>query len=233
MTGLAKVPWLHLGNAIRKPRQTDYVFLLRTRSYLLNTLGMTMMAFAIGGLAFWMPEYLEQSAAPDVGPVGPRTAFGGITARWLGLISTLAGGIVGDWLRPRFSGSYFLVSGFALILGFPMILLVLWAPFPLKWVFIFLTVFLLFFNTGPTNTILANVVHPSMRATGFALNILMIHALGDAISPPLIGWISGKEHLDHGFMVVSLAMLVGGLFWLMGARYLKRDTELAPSRLPS
>jgi MFS family permease len=216
---------------VRKPRLADYLFLLRNPSYLFNTLGMTMMTFAIGGLAYWMPEYLEQSQAPDVGPVGPRTAFGGITAL-AGLISTLAGGIVGDWLRPRFSGSYFLVSGCALILGFPMVLLVLWAPFPLKWVFIFLTVFLLFFNTGPTNTILANVVHPSLRATGFALNILIIHALGDAISPPLIGWISGKEHLDRGFMVVSLAMLVGGVLWLLGARHLKRDTELAPTRLP-
>jgi MFS transporter, Spinster family, sphingosine-1-phosphate transporter len=215
----------------RKPRLADYLFLLRNRSYLLNTLGMTMMTFAIGGLAYWMPEYLDQSKAPDVGPLGPRTVFGGITAL-AGLISTLAGGLAGDWLRPRFSGSYFLVSGFALILGFPMILLVLWAAYPLKWLFIFLTVFLLFFNTGPTNTILANVVHPSMRASGFALNILIIHALGDAISPPLIGFISGKDRLDLGFMVVSLSMLLGGVFWLLGVKHLQGDTGLAPTRLP-
>jgi predicted MFS family arabinose efflux permease len=136
-------------------------------------------------------------------------------------------------LRPRFSGSYFLVSGVALIIGFPMVLLVLWADYPWKWVFIFFTVFFLFFNTGPTNTILANVTHPAMRASAFALNILIIHALGDAISPPLIGLISGDDHLDHGFIVVSLAMLVGGVFWLLGAKYLQRDTELAPTRIPS
>ena len=215
----------------RKPGLRDYLFLLTIPSYVLNTLGMTMMTFAIGGLAYWMPEYLEQSNAPDVGPLGPRTAFGGITAV-AGLISTLAGGIIGDWLRPRFSGSYFLVSGAALILGFPMVLLVLWTGYPWTWVFIFFAVFFLFFNTGPTNTILANVTHPSMRASAFALNILVIHAFGDAISPPLIGWISGKDRLDRGFIVVSLAMLVGGVFWLLGARFLQRDTELAPTRLP-
>jgi len=115
-----------------------------------------------------------------------------------------------------------------------MTLLMIWTPFPWAWVFIFLAVFFLFFNTGPTNTILANVIHPSMRSSAFALNILIIHALGDAISPPLIGWISGGQaHLDRGFIVVSLAMLVGGIIWLMGAKYLRHDTEMAPSRLPS
>jgi MFS transporter, Spinster family, sphingosine-1-phosphate transporter len=216
----------------RKPTLQDYLFLLKIPSYALNTLGMGMMTFAIGGLAYWMPAYLKQTKAAPVGPLDPVTLFGAITAV-AGLISTLAGGMAGDWLRTRFSGSYFIVSGIALILGFPMMLLVLSVDYPGKWVFIFLAVFLLFFNTGPTNTILANVTHPSMRASAFALNILLIHILGDAISPPLIGRISGKDHLDRGFFVVSLAMLVGGIFWLLGARYLQRDTERAPTRLPT
>jgi MFS family permease len=217
----------------RKLTLKDYLYILTIPSFTFNTLGMTMMTFAIGGLAFWMPAYLEERGVLDVGPIDSKTMFGGITAV-AGLVSTLAGGLAGDWLRPRFSGSYFLVSGFALLLGFPMTLLMIWTPFPWAWVFIFLAVFFLFFNTGPTNTILANVIHPSMRGSAFALNILIIHAFGDAISPPLIGWISGGQaHLDRGFIVVSLAMLVGGIIWLMGAKYLKHDAEMAPSRLPS
>lgn len=219
-------------SAPRKLSFADYLYLIKIPSYTFNTLGMTMMTFAIGGLAFWMPEFLKQSGATPIGPVAPRTVFGIITAV-AGLISTLAGGIAGDWLRPRFAGSYFIVSGLALMLGFPMVLLVLWTPYPWTWVFIFLAVFFLFFNTGPTNTILANVTHPSMRGSAFALNILVIHALGDVISPPLIGLISGKDHLDRGFMVVSLAMLAGGIFWLMGSQFLQRDTELAPTRVPA
>jgi MFS family permease len=226
----------------RKPSLADYLFLLRIPSYTLNTLGMTMMTFAIGGLAYWMPAFLKQRATmARLGNTGetisllgiePVTLFGIITAV-AGLVSTLAGGIAGDLLRTRFSGSYFLVSGVALLFGFPMILLMLWAPFPLAWVFVFFGVFFLFFNTGPTNTILANVTHPSMRASAFALNILIIHAFGDAISPPLIGWISGKEHLDRGFTVVSIAMLIGGVLWLIGAKFLQRDTEIGPTQLPT
>jgi MFS family permease len=203
----------------------DYLTLLHNPSYIFNTLGMAAMTFALGGLGFWMPAYLDWRQVPDIGPLGPRTFFGGITVI-AGLLATLAGGWAGDWLLPRWSGSYFIVSGIAMLLGFPMILLMIWAPFPLAWVFIFLAVFLLFFNTGPTNTILANVTAPSIRAAGFAVNIFIIHILGDVPSPPLMGWITDQSHGNRNisFIVVSVLILVGGVLWLCGAKHLGSDT---------
>ena len=230
--GQADLPTNH-DEAARPARQAgkrDYFALLENRSYVLNTLGMTAMTFAIGGLAFWMPDYLDERQAAGLAGLGPRTTFGAITVV-SGLLATLLGGLAGDWLRGRFSGSYFLVSGFAMLLGFPMVLGFLWTPFPLAWVFMFLAVFCLFFNTGPTNTILANVTHPAVRASAFAINILVIHALGDVISPPVLGFVSEIWDLDTGFIVVSVLMLIGGLLWLWGSRYLERDTALAPTRL--
>jgi MFS transporter, Spinster family, sphingosine-1-phosphate transporter len=214
----------------RKATRRDYLNLAKNRSYVLNTLGMAAMTFAIGGLAWWMPDYLDQRQAQGLLGLGPRTTFGAITAL-SGLLATLSGGMAGDWLRSRFSGSYFLVSGAAMLFGFPMLLCFLWTPFPWAWMFVFLTVFCLFFNTGPTNTILANVTHPAIRASAFAVNILVIHLLGDVISPPVVGFVADHWSMDAGFTIVSLLMLVGGLLWLWGARYLERDTALAPTSL--
>src|SRR5688500_13809932 len=179
---------------------------------------MTAMTFAIGALAFWMPHFLEQRAdlgeQVAVGGIGPRTVFGGITAL-SGLLATLAGGWAGDRLRRRYPGSYFLVSGVAMLVAFPMILAFLYSPFPLAWLFVFLAVFCLFFNTGPTNTILANVTHPQVRASAFALNILVIHLLGDAISPPIIEFLDDHGR-DFGFFVTAWVVLLGGVFWIWG-----------------
>jgi MFS family permease len=203
--------------------------LLTIPSYFYNTLGMTAMTFAIGGLAWWMPRFLQEQGVEAWGPIGPRTLFGIITAV-AGLLATFAGGMLGDYLRRWHSGAYFLVSGIALMVGFPMVLCVVFVPFPWAWPFVFLAVFCLFFNTGPTNTILANVTPSSVRASAFALNILIIHALGDAVSPPIIGLIadaSENRTLKWGFVTVSATMLVGGLFWLVGMKHLARDTERA------
>jgi hypothetical protein len=111
-----------------------------------------------------------------------------------------------------------------------LLLMVAW-KFPLAWLPLGLFVFCLFFNTGPTNTILANVTHPSIRASGFAINIFVIHALGDAISPWLMGVIAGWSSMDLAFLVVSVLILVGGVFWLWGVRYLEADTARAPTSL--
>ena len=209
-------------------RWRDYALLLRTPSYVFCTLGMAAMTFAIGGIAFWMPFYLK--GRPGTGNA-PITTFGAIVVV-AGIIATYLGGLTGDRLRRRLPGSYLLVSGVAMFVGFPLFLAVLKAPFPLGWGLIFLACFCLFFNTGPTNTVLANVTHPAMRATGFAFNIFVIHALGDVISPVVIGILSDKYSLNIGFLVVGMMFVVAGAFWMLGARFLERDTQLAPARLP-
>ncbi len=206
-----------------------YLGLFQIPSFVLNTLGMTAMTFTIGGLAFWMPDFLEVRQAPKVFGLPPQLIFGAITAL-AGLLATLSGGWAGDRLRPRHPGAYFLVSGIAMLLGFPMIVAFIYTPFPAAWIFVFLAVFCLFFNTGPTNTILANVTHPAVRSNGFALNILCIHLFGDVISPPLVGLLSDHYGENVGFLVLAFVVLIGGVFWIWGAKYLERDTQLAGSR---
>jgi len=112
-------------------------------------------------------------------------------------------------------------------LGFPLLLLMVYLPFPLAWVAIFVAEFFLFFNTGPSNTILANVTHPSVRATAFALNILLIHALGDAVSPPVIGWIAKSYSWNVAFGWVVAIMFGAAGFWFVGISFLERDTNRA------
>jgi MFS family permease len=214
--------------AVRKPRMKDFLVLLHTPSYVFCTLGMAAMTFALGGIAWWMPAYLQEYKKLDESAI---TIFGGIVVV-TGLGATLLGGMAGDRLKARFSGSYFLVSGVAMMLGFPLFVIFLYTPtFPLAWVPLTLAVFCLFFNTGPTNTILANVTHPSMRASAFAINILFIHLFGDVISPPILGLVIGKDNYKEGFMVVSAMVLIGGMFWLLGMRFLAADTAKAPHRL--
>ena len=204
----------------KRAGREDYLALLRTPSYAFNCAAQTAMTFALGGLAFWMPAYLifrEQPVAIAV------PAFGGITVV-AGLLSTLLGGVVADRLQKRISGSYFLVSGAGMILAFPFFVGTIYAPFPLAWVCLFLAVFFVFLNTGPSNAALANVAPPKVRATAFALNILIIHALGDAISPPLLGFVAGRSNLNVAFFIVAVVTLFSGVIWLMGMKYLAGDT---------
>lgn len=227
------------GTPTARARWRDYLVLFTCRSYMLNLAGMTLMTFAVGGLSFWTPTYIHEYRGYTAGITDAKAAlahvnfvFGGITVV-TGLSATLLGGWIADRLRTRLPGSYFLVSGLGMIVGFPLFLVFLATPFPMAWGAMFVAIFFLFLNTGPSNTIIANVTHPSIRATAYAVSIFTIHALGDAISPPLIGWISDRfqGNMNAGFYAVAGAFLLSGVCWMLGSRHLARDTERAMQQL--
>jgi len=205
----------------------DTLTLFRIRSFTMNTAAMAAMTFAMGGISFWVPRYLYTYRAADFGghpELGQiNFTFGAITAS-AGLLATILGGWTGDFVRRRFASAYFLVSAVTIFFAFPATVLMLRTPFPDAWVLVFCVVFFLFFNTGPANAALANVTPPATRSTAFALNILIIHLFGDAISPPLIGWIADETNMNVAFLIVSGMMVVAAACWLMGARHLGRDT---------
>jgi MFS transporter, Spinster family, sphingosine-1-phosphate transporter len=167
-------------------------------------------------------DALTAPGSTTLGEVGP--IFGGIVVV-SGLVATLAGWWLGDRLRGRVRGAYFLVSGYGALIAFPAFVAMLYVPFPYAWACVLVSVFFLFINTGPANTILANVTRQEIRANAFAINILVIHALGDAISPPLIGTIGDSYSVGLAFLLTSFLILVGGFLWIAGARYLDEDTR--------
>src|SRR5881394_1791066 len=204
------------------PRRSlaDYLRLFRTRSYVINCIAQTLMTFVTGGLGFWVPAYLRyRNQSPDIG----MTIFGLITVV-AGLVSTLLGGIIADRLRSRFAGSYFWVSGIGMLIACPLFVATLYTPFPAAWLPMFFAIFFLFLNTGPSNTALANVSLPAVRATAFAVNIFVIHALGDVQAFWLIGYIGGHTNMHVAFLFVSGIIFISGLAWLIGAKYLPADT---------
>jgi MFS family permease len=216
----------------RQPFLTTVKGLIHNRSFLLNTAGMTAMTFAVGGMSFWMPTYVHEfrmSGLTDEAGIAQlariSTIFGGITVV-AGLTGTLAGGWISDRLRTRMKGAYAAVAGIGMLLAFPCFLAVLYMPFPTAWVFMFLAIFGLMLNTGPTNTIIANVTPAPVRATAYAVNIFAIHALGDAISPPLIGYISDKSgSMNTAFLLVGGSIIISGIIWLIASRWLDEDTR--------
>jgi MFS family permease len=207
----------------KSPRRSlrHYLNLFRTRSYLTNCIAMTLMTFVTGGLGFWVPAYLRyRNQSPDVG----MTIFGLITVV-AGLVSTLLGGVIADRLRPRLPGSYFWVSGIGMLLACPFFIVALYIPFPAAWIAMFVAIFFLFLNTGPSNTALANVSLPAVRATAFAVNIFVIHAFGDVQAFWLLGYIGGHTNMHVAFLFVSGIILLSGVAWLIGVKYLPADTE--------
>ncbi|NVB38732.1 MFS transporter [Pseudenhygromyxa sp. WMMC2535] len=204
-----------------------------------TTVGMVLMTFTMGGLAFWMPTFLQRAHGMDEAAAG--TIFGGITVV-AGLLATLIGGFLGDRAFARGAGGYLRVSGWGLVIGAPMTLIMALVDMRTAvLVAAFAAEFFLFLNTGPLNAAIVGCVPNNLRASSMAVNVLLIHALGDAISPYLIGAVSDGagpalvgELLGASAQVAGLRLaialsalpvLVGGLWLLRGAGRVDRHPD--------
>jgi MFS family permease len=201
-------------------------YLAARPSFIVNTAAQTIYTFTIGGLALWMPTYFVQERQIPMGRAS--LIFGGVLAL-AGFLGTIVGGQVGDTLARRHKAAHFSFSGWALVASLPFTVLAVLCPRPvIFWPAMFVTLFLLFLNTGPLNAAMANVLPPSLRARGFAAYTVAIHLFGDFPSPTLIGLAADRVGLRLPVLITGLLLVPAGLVLLAGRHTLVRDLEASP-----
>lgn len=180
------------------------------------TLGMAMMTFALGGLQVWMPTFLSQARGYSL--QSANLLFGGIIVVD-GTVASLAGGWLGDYLLRRNQSAYYSVSAVSMALGVPLMILALFARGPVMLPAMGAAAFLLLFNTSPLNAAVINSVGAPIRATAIAVNIFVIHLLGDVPSPTLMGFIADRRSLQLSFVAPVIAMVFSSAILFYGMRF--------------
>lgn len=187
--------------------------LMRNGAFWSCSLGMAMMTFAIGGMQVWMPTFL--SRVRHVPLDRANLVFGGMTLA-SGFLATVTGGWLGDYLLRYTKGAYYLVSGVGMALAVPAIYLAITYTGPAMYPAIFVAEFCVLLNTAPLNAALVNSVSARIRATAVAVNIFVLHILGDAFSPTLMGHISDMSNLRTAFLVVTVAVALSAVILFLG-----------------
>jgi MFS family permease len=193
-----------------------YLQLLRQRPYVLTVLGYAAYTFALGGLAFWAPTFLER--VRGIPPVRASAGFGEIVVV-TGFVGTFAGGWLGDYWLKYSRQAYLWMSGLVTLLAVPVTYVALAAgSASVFYPALIAAELLLFMSTGPINTAVVNLVSPLDRASAVALCVFAIHMLGDVFSPSLIGALSDLSSLGSAVMIVPVAVAVSAALWLAAAK---------------
>ncbi|HWZ12558.1 MAG TPA: MFS transporter [Acidobacteriaceae bacterium] len=206
-----------------------FVGLFKNPAYLTATFGMVLLTFSMGGISVYMPTFLHRFAGYSVSKAG---LVMGASLALCGLVATGVGGWLAQRWLQRNNGALYLLSAWSLLLCIPFGMLAFYGT--AKWIVpaIVVAIFFLFLNTGPLNAAIVNSVTAKIRATAIALELLLIHLLGDAVSPKLIGRISDASSLRNGLAITLVSMLAGGLLLLWGSRFapeLDREVAMTPA----
>jgi MFS transporter, Spinster family, sphingosine-1-phosphate transporter len=196
---------------LRKDTWAAYGRLVRNKPYALTILGYAAYTFAVGGLAVWMPAFLER--ARGIPRSEATVSFGAIVVI-TGFIGTFVGGWLGDYCAKYSRQAYLWLSAIATLVAAPFVWLALTTGSHTVYLVSMVWAQLcLFLSTGPINAAIINLVSATERATAIALGVFAIHLLGDALSPPLIGALSDQFSLAQAVKIVPIAVVIGGCIW--------------------
>ncbi|HEX9081901.1 MAG TPA: MFS transporter [Holophagaceae bacterium] len=164
-------------------KRLRHVFL--NRIWLACTASYVAYTFAMGGLSTWAPTLLQRKFQVSTGRAG--LVFGGL-AVVTGIAGTFLGGMLTDRWQRRWPNAGIWISAGTLLAAAPVVGWALGTSSQgITYGLFFLGMLLLFVNTSPVNALTVSCLPASIRATGVAMNVLLIHLLGDAISPELVG----------------------------------------------
>jgi MFS transporter, Spinster family, sphingosine-1-phosphate transporter len=201
---------------LRKDTWAAYGRLMHNKPYVLTILGYAAYTFAVGGLAYWMPAFLERARGM---PRSEATVSFGTIVVITGFVGTFAGGWLGDYCAKYSRQAYLWLSAISTFVAAPFVWMALTTNSHTLYLICMVWAQLcLFLSTGPINAAIVNLVLATERATAIALGVFAIHLLGDALSPFLIGELSDVFSLAQAVKIVPVAVAIGGCVWIWAAR---------------
>jgi MFS family permease len=198
------------------PERGTILGLSRNPAFLTATLGMAAMTFSLGGIQVWMPQFLYSERHYSL---ESANFMFGIIIVVDGILAALAGGWLGDYLLRRMKSSYYMISAASMFLGVPFMIVALFVRGRVMVPAIAVAAFFLLFNTAPLNAAVINSVGAHIRATAIAVNIFIIHILGDVPSPTMMGWVADKRSLQAAFVLPVIAMVVSSAILFYGMKF--------------
>ena len=210
-------------NVVQASFSETMALLARNHRYMLAVLGYAAYTFAVGGLSFWVPIYFNR----ELGMTLARADFlVGVVTVVAGILGTFLGGYLADRLALWSREAYLYLCGWSMVVAVPAAWIALSSRTPSVYSgALFIAEFLVFLSTGPINVVLVTVVPVAIRATAMAVSIFVIHILGDALAPWVIGAASDRVGLSQAVLIMPAAVLLSGLIWSGAAWHAARRRD--------
>ena len=189
-------------------------------SVLLTYLGMAAVVFVTTSMLTWLPTYFEKMRNIPQETAGKMAS----SVMVLALIGAPLGGFLTDMWRKSKDNARLMFPAISTLLS----AIVLFVALALLKGTVQYAAFLLFgvlvlaFISGAAS-VTQDVIHPGLRATSYAIAVVVQNLLGASTAPVAMGKIYDLTNIQTALSVLPFVLLVGALLFWVGSRYYVKD----------
>ncbi len=207
-------------NKVKMESKDIFREFLSRPSVLLTYFGMAAVVFVTTSMLTWLPTYFEK-----VRGIAQQTAGQMASAvMLLALIGAPLGGYLTDKWRNSRPDARLLFPAISTLLS-AIVLFIALALFKGTIQYVLLLIFgilILAFISGAA-AVTQDVIHPGLRATSYAIAVVVQNLLGASTAPVVMGKIYDLTNIQTALSVLPFVLLIGaGLFWI-GSKYYIKD----------
>ena len=207
-------------NRIRMERKDIIREFLSKPSIIFTYFGIASVVFVTTSLITWLSTYFQKVRIMPEDKAGQMTS----AVMVLALVGAPLGGILTDrWRKTRINARLLLPSITTLISGILLLLaLAIFKGGVQYGILLVMGITIMMFISG-ASAVTQDVIHPGLRATSYAIAVIVQNLLGSSIAPIVVGKIYDRSNIQTAVSILPFVLIIGSLLFYLGSRHYERD----------
>ena len=207
-------------NKIKMEKKDMVKEFLSKPSVLLTYLGMAAVVFVTTSMLTWLPTYFEKMRNIPQETAGKMAS----SVMVLALIGAPLGGYLTDIWRKSKDNARLLFPAISTLMSAIVLFvaLVLFKGTVQYVLFLIFGVLVLAFISGAAS-VTQDVIHPGLRATSYAIAVVVQNLLGASTAPVVMGKIYDLTNIQTALSILPFVLLLGAFLFWMGSKYYVKD----------
>jgi fucose permease len=213
-------------NVVKMERKDIIKEFLSKPSVLFTYFGIACVVFVTTSMLTWLPSYFEKVRMIPPEKAGQMAS----SVMLLAIIGAPLGGHLTDLWRKSNMNARLLYPALSTLLS-AITLFIALALLKGTVQYIVLLVFgilILSFISGAA-AVTQDVIHPGLRASSYAIAVVVQNLLGASTAPIIMGKIYDLTNIQTALSILPIVLLIGTVLFWLGSRHYSKDLQKVPS----
>ncbi len=207
---------------IKMERKDIFREFLTRPSILYTYFGIAAVVFTTTALITWLSTYFQNEQGMPMDTAGGKASI----VMVLAVVGAPLGGYLTDAWRKRQPNARLLFPAIStLVTAIFMSLALFVFKGTVQYIFLLIMgISIMGFISGAA-AVTQDVIHPGLRATSYAVAVVVQNLLGSSMAPIVIGRLYDVYSIKTALSILPFILLAGSLLFYLGSRYYEKDME--------